>query len=60
MRAAMLEASFYVLYQAVCSIWRPFAPMPVEIYFPNYSNTAEEMLLDLVGEKMLSNLPLTG
>jgi hypothetical protein len=35
MRAAMLEASFYVLYQAVRSIWRPFAPMPVEIYFPN-------------------------
>jgi hypothetical protein len=34
--------------------------MPVEIYFPNYSNTAEEMLLDLVGETMLSNLPLTG
>jgi hypothetical protein len=35
MRAAILEASFYVLYQAVRSIWRPFAPMPVEIYFPN-------------------------
>ena len=55
-----LEASFYVLYQAMRRIWRPFAPLPVEIYFPVYSNTAEEMILDLVGEKMLSNQLLTG
>jgi hypothetical protein len=40
-------------------IWRPFAPLPVEIYFSVYSNTAEEMILDLVGEKMLSNQLLT-
>lgn len=32
----------------------------MEIYFPVYSNTAEEMILDLVGEKMLSNQLLTG
>jgi len=45
-----LEASFYVLYQAMRRIWRPFAPLPVEICFPAYTNTAEEMILDLVGE----------
>jgi len=55
-----LEASFYVLYQAMRRIWRPFAPLPVEIHFPVYSGTAEEMILDLVGEKMLSNQLLTG
>jgi hypothetical protein len=38
----------------------PFAPLPVEIYFPVYSNTAVEMILDLVGEKMLSNQLLSG
>ena len=32
----------------------------MEIYFPVYSGTAEEMILDLVGEKMLSNQLLTG
>ncbi len=55
-----IEPSFYVLYQAMRRIWRPFAPLPVEIYFPVYSNTAEEMILDLMGEKMLSNQLLTG
>ncbi len=55
-----LEACFYVLYQAMRRIWRPFAPLPVEIYFPVYSGTAEEMTLDLVGEKKLSNQLLTG
>ncbi len=55
-----IDPSFYVLYQAMRRIWRPFAPLPVEIYFPVYSNTAEEMILDLMGEKMLSNQLLTG
>ncbi|MBL8080456.1 MAG: hypothetical protein JNM55_20970 [Anaerolineales bacterium] len=55
-----IEPSFYVLYQAMRRIWRPFAPLPVEIYFPVYSNSAEEMILDLMGEKMLSNQLLTG
>ncbi len=55
-----LEASFYVPYQDMRRIWRPFAPLTVEIYFPVYSITAEKMILDLVGEKMLSNQLLTG
>jgi hypothetical protein len=55
-----IEPSFYVLYQAMRRIWRPFAPLPVEIHFPVYSGTAEEMILDLMGEKMLSNQLLTG
>jgi len=42
----------------MCRIWRPFAPLPVKIFFPIYSNTAEEMILDLVGEKMLSKAKL--
>jgi hypothetical protein len=50
----------YVLYQAMRRIWRPFAPLPVEVYFAVYKGTAEEMILDLVGEKMLSNQLLTG
>jgi hypothetical protein len=54
------DSSFYVLYQAMRRIWRPFAPLPVEIYFPVYGGTAEEMILDLMGEKMLSNQLLTG
>ncbi len=50
----------YVLYQAMRRIWRPFAPLPVEIYFPVYGGTAEEMILDLICEKILSNHLLTG
>ena len=41
-------------------VWRPFAPLPVEVYFSVYRGTAEEMILDLMGEKMLSNQLLTG
>jgi hypothetical protein len=55
-----IEPSFYVLYQAMRRVWRPFAPLPVEIYFAVYRGTAEEMILDLMGEKMLSNQLLTG
>jgi hypothetical protein len=55
-----IEASFYVLYQAMRRVWRPFAPLPVEVYFAVYRDTAEEMILDLMGEKMLSNQLLTG
>jgi len=55
------EVSFYVLYHAMRRIWHLFAPLPVENYFPvYYSGTAEEIILDLVGEKMLSNQLLTG
>ena len=50
-----IEPSFYVLYQAMRRVWRPFAPLPVEVYFAVYRGTAEEMILDLMGEKMLSN-----
>jgi len=50
----------YVLYQAMRRIWRPFAPLPVEVYFAVYRGTAEEMILDLMGEKILSNQLLTG
>jgi len=32
----------------------------VEVYFSAYRGTAEEMILDLMGEKMLSNQLLTG
>jgi hypothetical protein len=55
-----LEASFYMLYQVMRRIWRPFAPLLVETYFPVYSDTAEERILDLAGEKILSNQLLTG
>lgn len=55
-----IEASFYVLYQAMRRVWRPFAPLPVEVHFAVYRDTAEEMILDLMGEKMLSNQLLTG
>ena len=55
-----IEPSFYVLYQAMRRVWRPFAPLPVEVYFAVYKDTAEEMILDLMGEKMLSNQLLTG
>jgi hypothetical protein len=54
------EASFYTLYQAMRRVWRPFASLPVEVYFAVYKGTAEEMILDLMGEKMLSNQLLTG
>ena len=50
----------YVLYQAMRRVWRPFAPLPVEVYFAVYKGTAEEMILDLMGEKMLSHQLLTG
>jgi hypothetical protein len=49
-----------VLYQAMRRVWRPFAPLPVEVHFAVYKGTAEEMILDLMGEKMLSNQLLTG
>ena len=55
-----LEANFYVLYQAMRRIWRPFAPLPVEVYFTVYKGKAEEMILDLMGEKMFFNQLLTG
>jgi hypothetical protein len=55
-----IEPSFYVLYQAMRRVWRPFAPLPVEVYFSVYRDTAEEMILDLMGEKMLYNQLLTG
>ncbi|MBM4027589.1 MAG: hypothetical protein FJ280_19620 [Planctomycetes bacterium] len=55
-----IEPSFYVLYQAMRRVWRPFAPLPVEVFFSVYRGTAEEMILDLMGEKMLSNQLLTG
>jgi hypothetical protein len=32
----------------------------VEVYFSVYRGTAEEMIHDLMGEKMLSNQLLTG
>jgi hypothetical protein len=55
-----IDPSFYTLYQAMKRVFRPFAPKPVQVYFAVYNDTAEATILDVMGEKFLSNQLLTG
>jgi hypothetical protein len=48
------EYSLYVLWQALRRLYRPGAPKKVKAFFPCYSGTQEENLIDLMGHKMLS------
>lgn len=48
------EWSLYVLWQALRRLYRPGAPKKVKAFFPVYSGTQEENLIDLMGHKMLS------
>ena len=48
------EWSLYVLWQALRRLYRPGASKKVRAFFPCYSGTMEEGLIDLMGHKMLS------
>jgi len=49
-----LEWSLYTLWQAMRRLYRPGAPLPVKLYFPVYTGTMEEKVIDLMGAKMMA------